>query len=118
MSTQSRPVQDHRAVSRVQAHLGCQFTFEGIEYEAFIQNISLNGAFLWSTFIPPLGANLFIRLNTSLLEDPLILEDRIVLYDCKQTERGTVGGFAIMFSYNSPVLVRLINKLVNPPIKG
>jgi hypothetical protein len=45
-------------------HLDCQFTFEGIEYEAFIRDLSLKGAFLLSTFTPPYGANLSIRLKT------------------------------------------------------
>jgi len=64
VSTQSRPVQDRRSASRIQVHLDCQFTFEGIEYEAFIRDLSLKGAFLLSTFTPPYGANLSIRLKT------------------------------------------------------
>jgi hypothetical protein len=97
------------------SHLKCQITFEGIEYEAFIRDISLKGALLLSTFTPPWGANISIRLEASLLEDPLILEGKIVRSDCKQTERGSVDAFTIRFSHNSPVLVRLINKLVKPP---
>ena len=116
MLTQSCPVQDRRAVSRVKVHLGCIFIFDGIEYDAFIRDISLKGAFLWSSFMPPCGTNLVVRIRTSLLEDPLILESKIVRCDCKQEERGAVGGFAITFSYDSPVLVRLINKLANFPI--
>jgi hypothetical protein len=115
MSTKSRPIQDRRKLSRVQTHLGCQFTFEGIEYEAFILDVSLAGAFLWSAFMPPWGASISIRLKTSLLENPLILEGQIVRRDCKQVERGTGNAFAIRFSHSSPGLIVLINKLVNPP---
>jgi hypothetical protein len=115
MSTQRRPLQDRRIASRINARLRCTFIFEGIEYEAFIQDISLAGAFLSSTFMPPWGVDLSIKLMTSLMEDPLTLEGKIVRRDCKLTERGTVGAFTIRFRHSSPGLVRLISKLINPP---
>lgn len=115
MSTARRPIQDRRVASRVNAQLNCKFTFEGIEYEAFVQDISLAGAFLSSTFMPPWGGDLSIKLMTSVMEDPLILEGKIVRRDCKYTEQGTVGAFTIRFRHSSPGLVMLINKLATPP---
>ena len=114
MSTLRRPIQDRRALSREKINLPCQFTFEGIEYDAYIGDISLKGAFLWSTFMPPWGAGLSVRIGTPLLENPLILEGKIVRRDCKQTERGTVGAFVIRFSSSSPALIVLISKLIKP----
>ena len=115
MTTQNRPVQDRRSASRIQVHLDCQYTFQGIEHDAFIRDISLKGAFLLSSFMPPYGANLSIRIKTALLEDPLILEGKIVRSDFKQIERGTVRPFIISFSYTSLALVTLISKLASPP---
>jgi hypothetical protein len=112
---QERPVQDRRRVSRIQVHLDCQFTIQGIEYEAFIRDISLKGASLLSTFMPPYGANLSITIKTALLEDPLILEGNIVRCDYKHIERGTARPFVISFSHSSLALVTLIKKLANPP---
>ena len=109
-----RPVQDRRSVSRIQVHLDCQFTFQGIEYAAFIRDISLKGAFLLSSFMPPYGANLTIRIKTALLEDPLILEGKVVRRDCKEIERGKARAFMINFSHNPLALVTLISKLANP----
>jgi hypothetical protein len=115
MSTQRRPIQDRRDLPRVNAHLRCKFTFEGNEYEAFIRDISLTGVFFWSTFMPPWGSDLSIELPTSLMEDPLILEGKIVRRDSIYAVGGTLGAFAVRFSRNSLGLVRLINKPGNPP---
>ena len=115
MTTQNRPVQDRRSASRIQVHLECQFTFQGIEYAAFIRDLSLKGAFLLSSFMPPYGASLSIRIKTALLKDPLTLEGKIVSSDCKEIERGTARAFTINFSHTSLALVTLINRLANPP---
>ncbi len=112
MATQRRPIQDRRAALRYYANLTCQFTFEENEYEAFIREISLIGAFLWSTFMPPRGADVSVKLETSLLRYPLILEGKIARRDCKYTEWGKVGAFAITFSHRPPGLISLINKLI------
>jgi hypothetical protein len=96
-------------------HLDCRFTFQGSEYEAFIRDISLKGAFLLASFMPPNGANLSVRIKTALLEDPVVLEGKIIHSDCKEIERGKARAFAISFSHTSLALVTLINKLANPP---
>ena len=97
MSTQSRPVQDHKTVPRVRALLGCLFTFEEIGYEALIRDISLKGAFLWSKFMPPPAADLSIKVDASFPKTPLFLESRVVRSDRKSTGQGTVGVFAVKF---------------------
>jgi len=115
MSNRSRPVQDRRSASRLQVHLDCQFTFQGTEYEAFVRDISLKGAFLLSSFMTPNGANLSVRIKTDLMENPVVLEGKIMRSDCKEIERGRVHAFAVSFSYLPLALVTLISKLANPP---
>ena len=114
MVTQKRPVPDRRAAPRVRVRLGCQVIFDGNEYEAIIRDISLLGAFLWSTFMPPQDATISIKLEPPFVEDPLILEGDVVRRDCRQMEQGAAGAFAITFSHNSPGLLRLIDKLISP----
>jgi len=115
VSNQSRPVQDRRTVSRIQVHLDCQFTFQGIEYKAFIRDISLKSAFLQSSFMPPKGANLSVRIKTALLENPVVLEGKIIRSDFKDIERGKARAFTISFSHIPLALVRLISTLATPP---
>ena len=112
MKSQRHTVQDRRSVSRVTAHLACRFTCKEIEHGAIIQDLSLKSALLRSDLIPPHGADVSIRIETSL-SNPLILEGRIVRRDGKHAERGTAGVFMVRFNHNSPALARLITKLAS-----
>jgi hypothetical protein len=114
MATQGRPMPDRRAAPRLKVHLGCRFIFDGTQYEAVIKDISPTGALLWSSFMPPPAAGVFIKIETPLLRMPIVLEGKIVRRDCKNTEQGLVGAFAVRFSCNSPALMLLVNKVVNP----
>jgi hypothetical protein len=111
MAVQRRPIQDQRYVSRITTHISCKLTFEGVAHEAFIRDVSLTGAFLWQTIVPPKGTHVSIKLEASSLDRPLILEGMVVRSDCKNTDRGTVGAFAVTFSNSSPEFIRLISKL-------
>ncbi len=117
MANPTCPVPDRRGAPRAKVHLDCQVLFEGDEYDAVIQDISLLGAFLWSSFTPPHDATVSIRLKPAFMEDPIILEGNVVRRDCKQTEKGPVGAFAITFGHNSPGLLRLIDRLINPQLR-
>ncbi len=114
MATQRHPIPDRREASRVGVNLCCQFTLKGIEHQAFIKDISPTGAFLWSTFMPPAGVDLSIKLDTSVTKTPLILESRVVRRDCKSTDQGTIGVFAVKFRRNFPGIALLLRKLGNP----
>jgi hypothetical protein len=89
----------------------CKFTFGGVEHKAFIGNISLRGASIWQTIMPPKGANVAIKLEASSLDSPLILEGKVVRTDCKNTDRGTAGAFVVTFSNSSPEFIRLLSNL-------
>ena len=114
MATQRRPVPDRRAALRAKVHLGCHFIFDQTEYEAVIKDISPIGALLWSSFMPPPAADVFIRIDASLLRIPIVLEGKIVRRDCKNTEQGPIGAFAVKFNRSSPALMVLISKLLGP----
>jgi len=106
-------VQDRRAAARVNAHLVCQFSFQKHDYEAMIKDISLKGAFLWSAFMPPVGSNVVITVQTPLLASPLVLEATVVRTDCSLNERGTAGSFAVIFNSSPLGLVKLISLLAS-----
>ena len=95
------------------ARLKCQFTFSGVSHEAFIRDISLNGAFLWSSFVPAQGCDVLIRLETPLLKNTLVLEGKVVRTDHTPTDHGDENAFAIRFSHASAELIVLISKLVS-----
>jgi hypothetical protein len=108
------PMSDRRSVSRKKVHLDCQVIFEGNEYDAVIQDISIIGAFLWSSFMPPHDSAVSLRLKPSLTKPPLILKGNVVRRDCEYKEHGKSGAFAISFSNNSPSLLQPLDNLVNP----
>ena len=110
MSTQSRTIKDQRSVSRVKANLSCQFSFEGLLHDAYIMNLSLNGAFLWSTFIPPKGSHVVITLKTPLLKNGLTLESEVVR--TQGAMKDGINAFAVRFSHNSLDLIELVKNLV------
>jgi len=111
MTEQKLPIQDRRSVSRLESLLDCRFSFEGTEHKAFIRDLSLKSAFLLSTFMPPHGVIISIKLETPALTGPLILEGKIVRRDCSHTDRGTTGAFVVTFSHSSPEFIRLVSKL-------
>jgi hypothetical protein len=113
MSTQSRTMKDQRSVSRVTANLGCQFTFEGAVHDGYIVNLSLNGAFLRSLFIPPEGSHIAVTLKTPLAKNILTLESEVVRTD--SALKDGVGAFAVRFSYSSLDLIELIKNLISQP---
>lgn len=111
MSNKSRIVQDHRFSARADAHLECHFSFEGVTHEAYIRDISLKAAFLWSVFTPPTGGDVILTLDTHLLTKTLTLEGRVVRNDCGLTGRGTASAFVVYFNHSPVALLKLINKL-------
>jgi hypothetical protein len=107
-------VSDRRVSPRKKVHLDCQVIFEENEYDAVLQDISITGAFLWSSIMPPPDSALFIRLTPSFKKQPLILKAKVVRCDSKYKEHGRVGAFAITFSPNAPSLIQTLGSLINP----
>ena len=115
MSMQRRPIKDQRSVSRITANLGCQFTFEGLIHDAYIMNVSLNGAFLWSPFTPPKGGHVIITLSTPLLKNILTLESEVVR--TQSVSKDGVSAFAVRFSDSSQDLIELVKNLSSQPFR-
>ncbi|MBZ5545770.1 MAG: PilZ domain-containing protein [Acidobacteriia bacterium] len=116
MAIPNHPGLDRRTAPRLKVHLGCQLTVERIKHEAFIKDISPTGALLLSSFMPPPDADVLIKIETHLIRIPIVLEGKVVRRDSINTEQGPVGVFAVKFSRNSPALMLLVNKIVNPQI--
>jgi hypothetical protein len=79
-----------------------------------MKDISLLGAFLSSTFTPPMNAEISIKLESSLLNAPIILPGKIVRHNHKDTDKDTTPAFAVRFNHSAPALVILITNLANP----
>jgi hypothetical protein len=114
MAVPKCPVTDRRAVPRKKVHLDCQVIFEGNEYDAVIQDISIMSAFLWSSFMPPHDSAVSLRLKPSTAKPPLILNGNVVRRDSRYREHGKAGAFAITFSHNSPSLLQSLGNLIDP----
>jgi hypothetical protein len=114
MAASKNPLSDRRAVPRIKVHLDCQVIYEGNEYDAVIQDISISGAFLWSSFMPPHDSPVSLQLKPSFAKPPIILKGNVVRRDSKYRDHGKAGAFAITFSHNSPSLLQSLNVLINP----
>ena len=108
MLMQNRPAKDRRSDLRVKANLSCQFTFEGIVHDSYIMNLSMNGAFIWSSFIPPKGSRIVITLRTPL-KNSLAMECEVVRTE--SALRSGISAFGVRFSHGSSDLSELIKAL-------
>jgi hypothetical protein len=113
MAAQKRPIVDRRVASRVKVQLKSRFTYKRIEHEALVMNISFVSALFRSTFIPATGSDVTIKLESPLLEAPLIIEGTVVRYECSNEKQGTVDSFAVRFSRIDPDLAYLVNQLAD-----
>jgi hypothetical protein len=115
MPIPTHSTRENRAVSRVRASLRCQFNFEGLVHDAYVTNISLNGAFLLSDFIPQEKSQVVITLGSPLLKNTFTLDSEVV-----RTERvlkDGVDGFAVRFSATSLDLIELVKGLASQPYR-
>jgi hypothetical protein len=107
----NRLIRDRRLISRVPARLGCRFTYQGIGRDAVIIDLSLNGAYLASKFLPPTGGDVSIALTTQASKCALTLEGKVVRGGESVSDHGTLSRFAVRFDRTSLELIKLINQL-------
>ena len=112
MAIRSRMTQDRRSISRVITRLDCEFSYQGISHEAVIVDLSFNGAFLSSKFLPPTNSLIAVTLKTPLLNKPLTLEGKVLRGGSGFSEHGRVDRFGIKFGDTSLDIVQLIGKLI------
>jgi hypothetical protein len=77
VTAQTRVTQDRRRSSRLETSLDCRFEFEGNSYEAVAIELSLKGALLASTFLPPSGSLITFTIESTHLKNPLIFEGKV-----------------------------------------
>jgi len=99
---------------RVIARLDCQFTYNGVSHKGVVVDVSLKGALLSSVFLPPVNSEISIRIETSYLPEPLVLDGRIQRGNWGMTDHGKVGRFGVEFKSPSLALIKLINQLLAP----
>ncbi len=113
MVIQNRVTQDRRKISRVPARLPCRFSIKGESHEATLLDLSLNGAFLSSKFLPPNGSGIRVTLQTPSLKNPLDLDATVIRGNCVNSDHGSLSRFAIRFHSSSLDLMKLIQQLIS-----
>ncbi len=116
MAAPKQSMQDRRTASRDKVILSCRLIFDGTEHDALIKDISTGGTLLQSDFLPPANADISVKIETTLVSVPLILEGKILRRSWKETEHGPLGTFGIEFKNNPPKIMELISELANPQI--
>jgi hypothetical protein len=98
-------------ISRIRARLNCRFTHEGVSREAVIIDLSLNGAYLASKFLPPKDSTVTITLKTSPSKNALTLEGKVVRGGSSLSDHGSLSRFGIQFNQQSLELIGLLYSL-------
>ena len=125
---QSHVLQDRRRLSRISTKMVCRFSADRHEgdYEALMLDLSAEGAFLSSAFLPAPQSKVFITLVADCLKEPLTLEGT-VMRNVDETplmlqatvrrsisaasEYGGVCQFGVEFENPPPGLTRLISSI-------
>jgi hypothetical protein len=81
-------------------------------HDANVMNLSLDGAFLRSAFVPPKGSHVVITLETPLLKNILTAESEVVRTE--SASRDGVGAFAVRFCPSS----ELSRNLTSEPFRS
>ncbi len=97
--------------SRVMTRLPCRLTFEGASHKAVILDLSLKGAFISSSFLPPVGGAIVITLELPQLEKPLTLEGKVVRGTWGVSDHGKLGRFGVRINHSPLNFIQLLNKL-------
>jgi hypothetical protein len=106
-------VHDPRRISRLQTNIDCQFDFRGAHYKALIMDLSLKGAFLSSSFQPPIGGSIVVTIKSAHLSQPLIFEGKVKRGSGDLWTHGSGGQFGIELSSPPLDLAQLINTLIS-----
>jgi len=104
----SRATQDRRKVSRVIARLNCSFTSGEKKYDGVIVNLSLQGAFISSKFLPPDGSTVTVELRPPSVKKPLSFQSTVLRGTWAMSEHGKMGRFGIRFDVSNPELMLLV----------
>jgi hypothetical protein len=82
-----------------------------MEYEALMLDLSQEGAFLSSAFLPAPKTTIFLTLNADCLKKPLELKGTVLRGVSAMSEHGRVGQFGVEFENPSLDLIRLISAI-------
>ena len=116
-TVRSRVLQDRRRLSRIGTNMKCQFRAGGRDYEAFMLDLSHEGTFLSSSFMPAAKSKVFLTISADFLKAPLELKGTVIRSNSAMSEHGQVGRFGVEFE-NPPLdLLRLISTLSTGPNK-
>jgi hypothetical protein len=113
VAIQNRVTQDRRKISRVPARLACRFSLNGENHDATLLDLSFNGAFLSSKFLPPTGSSICLNLQTPSMKKSLDLDATVLRGSSVNSDHGTLSRFAIRFHSSSLDLMKLVQQLIS-----
>jgi len=104
---------DRRRQSRISTQMKCRFRCDNKEYDAFILDLSKEGASISSTFRPPRQSEIFITVEADCLEEPLKLTGTVArsINVMAMFGRRTPNQFGVEFKNPPQGLLRLISAL-------
>ena len=108
MAIRSITMQDRRNISRVIVRLDCQFVHDGTTYDAVVVDLSLKGAFLSSTFLPPNNSIITVTLISPVTQKTLIFDATVLRGTWAMSDHGKRSRFGIRFTYAPVDLIALM----------
>ena len=111
MGASSRVLRDQRNISRVCTRFSCHFTCDGVDHEAVVINLSINGALLSSKFMPPVGSRILLSLKLPKSKETLTLDAKVIRGGWGTSDHGAIGKFGLRFAFIPHELITLIPKI-------
>ena len=113
MTEQGKVSQDRRYSSRVIAKLDCSVEYGNESYDGVVVDLSPQGAFISAPILPPVNAEIRVRINSNHLMRELALKGKVLRGSEVMTDYGKRGRFAVYFDDTPLDLIILIGKLYN-----
>jgi hypothetical protein len=98
--------------------LDCCFEYEGKKHDAVIIDISLNGAYLSSRFLPPSGRIVRVVVKVPGAGTPIVLEGPVTRISRGMTEYGITSRFGMEFPSPPLQLSEVISALVSGKMRA
>jgi len=111
VTIRSRVTQDRRKLSRIAVRLDCRFEFKEKSYDALITDISLEGAFCSTSFLPPLGSRILVGIQLEHLHKPILIEGNILRVSGSGSDYRKQGSFSVQFVRTPLELIKFISEM-------
>jgi len=106
MAMQITTLKDRRRNTRVATLMDCRFVYKDIAHGAVIVDLSQKGALVSSGFMPPVGENISLTIQSSPVKKSIMLNGKV----SRNIRQGKTDRFVVLFDQCPLELADLITE--------